>query len=132
MTEYKLKTIVEHWQKVLRLQDWDIDARFARFREMQSQDGGIPWGRILINRLHRRGEIAILHPDDYEHCDDDGCQQPHGGDEIETTIIHELLHIYIHAKNEDEPSSVEEEQTINALAGAFASLSDALKGDDRE
>jgi hypothetical protein len=130
MTEYKLKHLLGEWQKILRLQDWDIDIHHARLRAMQSEDGSIPWGRISINRQHRNAGIEILHPDDYADCDDKDCNARHGENEIESTLVHELLHIYIHSSKESEPSSVEEEQAINTIARALVEL--AHPGDPDE
>lgn len=129
MTDYQLKHLTETWQKILRLQDWDIAVAFARFREMQSEGGAIPWGRIMINRQHRNADIAILHPDDYEQCDDKCCHSKHGTNEIETTLVHELLHIYITGKNAEDPATTEEEQAINAVAAALVFLKREMDGD---
>ena len=129
MTNHQLKLITKTWQEILRLQDWDVDVSFGRFREMQSDGGAIAWGRILINRQHRGASISILHPDDYEKCEEKACTARHGTDEIETTVVHELLHIYIHGADDDEkPATVEEEQAINAIAAALV----GLKGIKRE
>lgn len=122
MTDYKLKAMLEQWQKRLRMQDWDIQISHKRWREMQGDSGTVPWGRAMFNRQHADAEIEILHPDDYEQCTDPNhCKRTHGGDDIEVTVVHELLHIKFPGIQERDGKRCtdDEELAINQVANAL-------------
>ncbi len=72
------------------------------------EDGQLNWGTIRIFPDFVEAEILILDPDEY----------PEGlTHEIETTIVHELLHLKVYRKDK-----MSEEQMLNQLAQAFVSL----------
>ena len=112
-TDLVLQSVCTEWQKLLRLQDWDITATFARSREMV-HEGKHLWGKADLSYEHRYAEISILHPDD---CDSD---EERG--EIETTLVHELLHIYFTPVRGETPDVLAEEQAINSLSTLLVRL----------
>jgi hypothetical protein len=119
-SEADLNRYCERWQEMLRLQHWKLKVRYGRAREMVSdENGSIAWGRCMVNENHLRAKMLILHPDDYE--DDEGRQ------DIEVTIVHELLHVLMHplrreAKYPDVPGDVAEEQVINVTSELLVDL----------
>lgn len=128
-TEPDLVRYCRRWQEMLRLQHWNVKVRYARCRDMLPEDGGNPaWGRCYVNENHFRAKMLILHPEDYE--DDEG------RDEIEITVVHELLHLLLHPLRReiscpDNAGDIAEEQAINVLSEllvrVFGSLCDALQ-----
>jgi hypothetical protein len=121
-TEAELRKLCRRWQQMLRLQDWKIEIQYARIREMLHNDdigGVISWGRCSINDNHKRAKVYVLHPDDYE---DDL-----GREEIEETVVHELLHVQMSGmrsaiKGPDPAGDLCEEQVINIDSELLVSL----------
>lgn len=120
MTEKQLKDRCAHWQKVLRLQDWRIDARFATSDELAHQgDGG-------ICELHQDSKIATIRilPED--------AYNPHSHmsqafpQDVELTLVHELVHIHfdkVMDPDAEEHEEVMQEQAIQFVAEALVALS---------
>jgi hypothetical protein len=129
LSEADLRRLLERWQKMLRLQQWHIKIRYARSREMLIPDEGtISWGRCMLNDNHLRATILILHPDDYE-------DQLYGSgrEEIEATIVHELLHVQMCGmrdaiKGPDPAGDTVEEQVINVNSELLVALDRELRG----
>lgn len=125
-TESELYRLLARWQEMLRLQQWKIKIRYARSREMCSDEGNIAWGRCRVNENHLKAEVTVLHPEDYE--DDEGRL------EIEATIAHELLHLLMYptrrpgSKGPSEAEDIAEEQMINVCADRLVSLFHAKRG----
>jgi hypothetical protein len=118
-TEADLRRYLTEWQYFLRLQQWKIKIRYAGTREMSGDDGSIAWGRCYQNEDHLRAKITILHPDQYE--DDEG------RNEIEVTVVHELLHLLLgplrrECRMPDKSGDIAEEQSINVLAEILVEL----------
>lgn len=71
MTTPSLQTLLQEWQRTLRLVDWDIEvARTPRDSEGHA-------GNVYITFIHHAARIEIA--DDEE--------------EVELTLLHELLHV---------------------------------------
>lgn len=118
-SEAELQRYCLRWQVMLRLQQWRVKIRYARAREMTTDMGDIAWGRCRINENHLKATVTVLHPDDYE--DDEGRE------EIESTVVHELLHLLMNGvrreqKAPDQAGDVAEEQVINVTAGLLVDL----------
>lgn len=119
-SEAGLCRTMKRWQKMLRLEQWNIKIRYARSREMLTpEDGTIAWGRCLLNVNHLRATILILHPEDYADEDDQG--------EIESTVVHELLHVQMCGMRDaipgpDPAGDTVEEQVINVNAELLVGL----------
>lgn len=116
MKESDLRKLAAVWQDQLRLRDWDLDVRYADIMTM-SEDGELAWGRSWIFPTFREATILILQPGDYIHGE--------GQDEIEDTLVHEMLHVYstpMRGDNTDPQLSTLEEQMLNALATLLVRL----------
>lgn len=115
MTTKQLHSALKYWQKILRLQDWNITMKFVD----EPRCGYFGKGRN--NSTYQSSSIEILKP---EHIDPEwsGCR------DLEVTLVHELLHIrFLYAsKGEQNASKGEqsdsEEFAIESTARAMVSL----------
>ena len=108
-----LSKVASKWQKILRLQDWEVDIDFYRAREFTNADA---LGECTFNINSREGFIKILNPIDYE-----------GEYDLEWIVVHELLHLHFAdwtAKNNYE-CPVSGEQAIDSIAQALTRLNKA-------
>lgn len=83
MTSEKLASICRKWQKILRLQDWDIFVEICRKRYLP--DGA--QGNVKIDLLKKKAVIAVM---DEIDCDP-SCAWSYNP---EQTLVHELLHLH--------------------------------------
>jgi hypothetical protein len=116
-TAEQLRERCLYWQQVLRLQDWRIDVRVVRMKEMEGDDGEERGGCILRWSQDRQATLKILDSIDYPpDC--------HLEEDQERTLVHELLHLYTQPFDlpDTGPKQLAEEQMINALAGALVQL----------
>ena len=114
MTTQELSELCVEWQKILRLEFWDVAIRFARAREfeLKGSQGECSW--TLSSAL---ATIKILDPVDYP-------ESPFKQD-MEKTLVHELLHLHFAAVDKTVVGSLEEtmlERTIDHIARALVSL----------
>lgn len=109
-----LSKVASKWQKILRLQDWQVDIDFYRARDFTNADA---LGECRFNLNSREGFIKILNPIDYE-----------GEYDLEWIVVHELLHLHFAdwtAKNNYE-CPVSGEQAIDSIAQALTRLKKAV------
>lgn len=103
--------LVGHWQRTLRLQDWDIVVKLRPFREMINCVG-----ETTYNRSKKQAIVTLLDPDDNDGNDD----FPY---DMEQTLVHELLHLHFEdGGNTPEECPVDFEQGINAVSAALVAL----------
>lgn len=81
-----LQEVMEYWQEKLRLTNWDITIRFARYYEMEEH----VYGTNEFDTASMLSQIVIRHPLDHNVADPFGKRHK---EDIEFTIIHELLHL---------------------------------------
>lgn len=110
----QLKDKLIYWQKKLRLQDWIIDAKIVRQRDMSQPDRV---GEISSNLHNKVALISILDPVDYDDW---------GKQDMESTLVHELLHLHFagidyHFGNNDNVYHVLEEQAIESITSGLIS-----------
>ena len=108
-----LAKLASKWQKILRLQDWEVTIDFYRARDFTNADA---LGECTFNINSREGFIKILDPIDYE-----------GEYDLEWIVVHELLHLHFAdwtAKNNYE-CPVSGEQAIDSIAQALTRLNKA-------
>ena len=80
MTKRDIQKIVRKWQKILKLEDWDITVVTQRGKKAA---GFLGQNEITTERKVCRISLSIPH------------KESHGEDaDIETTIVHELIHIF--------------------------------------
>lgn len=115
MSQYKLFEELEtaerylaKWQKLLRLQDWDIHIYIKRAQDFHISESQ---GEVTWNLPRKEAIIRLLDPIDYGERD---WSQDH-----EVTLVHELLHL--HFAHHREPVT-EDEQAIAAISKALVTL----------
>ncbi len=114
LSPIQLDACLKKWQKILRLQDWDIDLRILPHAAF-AQAGCA--GECRTAQEHRSASIHILRPEDYAIVA--GSETPDY--DMEATLIHELIHVSL-AMLEPHAPEVIVEQAVDALARAFSDL----------
>lgn len=114
MTQEQLEALCREWQKTLRLQDWDVKVRIVRQRDMDNHNAQ---GEVDWTLPKKSAAISILDPTDYP-------PNSWWGQDIERTLVHELLHLHFapFVEEEDGLKRVAEEQAIDCLAIALVAL----------
>lgn len=107
-----------YWQEILGLAQWNCEVRVVRQREMTGDNQG----ELHVYDVHTRALIRLLDPLDWD-----------GGtmkmvQDMETTLVHELVHLRLHAlipNDKNEHRDMLEEQAVDSLATALVRLEDA-------
>lgn len=109
-----LTILCQKWQKILKLEDWEICPHWAEEGELE-KDVDLANIFPVIERKHAC--IYVLNPDAAEKLEG----KPSN---IESTVIHELLHLHFTLfQHETNPVYMMiEEQAIHAITGAFESV----------
>lgn len=108
-----LLELVDRWQGLLRLRDWQLDVRYVT--DLAAPDGSPCFG--LCSRFvdAKRARILIRDPETSAALSD--------SHDIEDTVVHELLHLHFAPLAEDTPAGIAaEEQAVWAISGAFTAL----------
>ena len=99
MTPEKLVHLCKIWQRRLRLSDWSIVVGFVPQDQLIDEQGTL-WGRMLSEESEQSAQIAI--------------SEEVPPDQLEATLVHELLHIRLLPF--DAPDQGPKEVAINLLA----------------
>jgi len=100
------------WQKKLRLQDWKISIKVVRKSDLKPKTlGNVHWDLSTKSAV-----IRVMHFDDYSVPFSDVL------DDLEVTIVHELVHLHLSSLPRNEASKSAEEQAVNLLADALINL----------
>jgi hypothetical protein len=100
------------WQERMNLKDWNIQIRMARTDKLAPRSlGNIHWDMQL-----KTATISVLHPADYN--------LPFQSmlDDMEFTIVHELVHLELASLPRSEASRGSEERAVNEIARALMRL----------
>ena len=109
ISEIQVSTWVRLWQKRLRLEDWKVEARLVRSTELKPDTlGNLKW-----NSVAHTATIKVLNPADYDLPPADV------PDDIEYTIVHELVHLQLSALPRDLNRKDVEEQVVNKISDAL-------------
>lgn len=106
----ELQERVEYWQKLLRLQDWIVTAKVARYYELEHHGCD---AQILHSVPNKEADLLIMDPGDV------GDGEPH---DMDWLIVHELLHLHTTPIYEDEDKDVEAEQAIESITYGLIAL----------
>lgn len=113
MTQEELEGSLKHWQKVLRLQDWEITVHLVRKHEMKMDDCG---GCVEFLHGKKRADIQIL-------CLEDHKETWEWKPDQELSLVHELVHLHIGTFYDEPEDGTREwrfyEQAIHALSLAL-------------
>ena len=100
------------WQKRLRLEDWKIDVKIVRIWDLeQGTLGHIDWS---VPR--KTATIKVLNSADYE------LPKEKIADDIELSVVHELVHLQLSALPLNKGSRAQEEQVVSMIADALVNL----------
>jgi hypothetical protein len=100
------------WQQRLRLEDWHIAVTLVRRESLPPETlGGIHW-----DKGKKTAEVWVLDPADY--------RLPLQAmlDDMELTIVHELVHLDLASLPKGQASRSSEEQAVNGIAQAMLAL----------
>jgi hypothetical protein len=101
-----------YWQQRLKLEDWRISVAPARRSELKPKTlGAVRW-----DKGKKTAQIWVLDPSDY--------QLPFREmlDDMELTIVHELVHLELASLPRSEASRSSEEHAVNGIADALLAL----------
>lgn len=106
-----MKAICSEWQERLRLQDWHVYLGITRERDFENNGKE---AEITIYYLMKQATINLVDPVDFPST----CVEPQ---DMEVSIVHELLHIYFGASHGDPDNmdNVAEEQAIHCISHAL-------------
>jgi hypothetical protein len=100
------------WQRRLKLDDWKISIVMSRLSELKPRTlGNINW-----DAPKRTAVIRVLDAADYRLA----C--PAMLDDMEFTVVHELIHLELSSLPRSQASRSEEEHAVNRIAGALLQL----------
>lgn len=113
MKRRELQKLVDYWQSVLRLNDWNIKAEFVDNKDMMAPNAQGACGYSLKEKR------AVIHV----RTERDHNQQPFEYD-AEQILVHELLHCHFAGIEPDENTLQEVvlEQGIDLIAEALVRL----------
>lgn len=100
------------WQERLNLKDWDIKFQLVRADKLEPKTlGNINWDADV-----KGAKISVLSTYDY--------QLPYHEmlDDMEFTVVHELVHLHLASLPRSEASRRVEEHAVNELAAALLRL----------
>jgi hypothetical protein len=100
------------WRQRLKLEDWSISAVMVRISDLPPKTlGGIRW-----DKPKKSAVIWVLDPSDY--------RLPFGEmlDDMELTIVHELVHLDLASLPRGTASRSSEERAVNGIAEAMLGL----------
>src|SRR5580765_8424100 len=101
------------WQKRMNLVDWSIQARLVRRNALVPKTlGGIHWDRDTMTAT-----LDVLSTSDYNLPTREML------DDMEFTVVHELVHLSLSSLPRSEASRSLEERVVNEIAGALLRLS---------
>lgn len=115
LSQEQAEILLAEWQKILKLQDWEIVIDIKRARDMVMD----PPGDAEVTWLEEKktAVIRLLDPVDFDP--NSPTPQNH-----ERSIIHELLHLHMVPFDaaEDTPAGIAQEQAIHAISTALVEL----------
>lgn len=116
------RNFIDKWQKILNIQDWDIDLKFISGQKTTAEMGSSDYVAFCATEIHNK-EATICMNIEHSKINDD----------IQTTLIHELMHIVMREWQLFTENAIEDEyakeacrlkmeQTIQSLAKAFCKV----------
>ena len=120
MTQKKLEQLVRKWQRILRLQDWEMEVKQVGHNDFL-EDGRC--AQLEASANQRAAIIKIIKPDQFRMWNDKK-------QDIELDIVHEQAHIYF--QTIARYARAEEEEALKvAIENAAEIFSEALVMLDR-
>ena len=113
----QLEDLCCQWQKILRLEDWNV--RIELQDQVTFQSGKDTHAEITYELNHKKAVIAFPSPGTYASSTCPQQDMLHG-------LVHELLHLHLAntASERNQTQGTLMEQGINGIAGALVYLDD--------
>ena len=112
MTQTDLEKLLAKWQRLLRLQDWNIQVRFVRGHEIDDCQA-----RIKHNDNYKCAIVKLRDPQDWPPGD--------WPEDSESDLVHELLHLHMSpfdGSKADTQEAVCLEQAIECITQALVKV----------
>lgn len=110
-TQGDLTQVCAQWQTILGLSEWEIAIRFGRGHSIRTECQG----EVDFIRSKRQALITVLTPGDFP-------PNENFPQDIERTIVHELLHLHFGDVRTAETDYILEERAINSLSKGLVGL----------
>lgn len=112
-----LRRWLRYWQKLLSLQDWEIVVRICAPDDMDNKE---VQGEVEYQAHKKAAVVRLLDPRDYP-------PNPSWPQDMERTLVHELVHLHFAEKTTDEKLTgpvfdLVEERVVNATSQALVDL----------
>ncbi len=114
LTENELRARCAEWQKILRLQDWDVIMTVDRGRDLMPDSLGQCDWTLPTKQAHIHILDPVDHPPDLKWPQD-----------MEQYLVHELLHLHFAPFSRFDHESLEHitmEQAVDLIACALVNL----------
>lgn len=112
ITNAQVANWTRYWQKILGLDDWKVESYIVRAYELKPETlGNLRW-----NSVTRQATLRVLSPVDYDN------PQVDISEDMEYTVLHELLHLQLCLLPKPPNKKEEEEQAVNRLADGYMIL----------
>lgn len=111
-TQKQLEAWLRKWQPRLKLSEWDIKVKLSRREEMDDAAGS-----VTITPNTRLAVIRVMDPVDW--------MSREWSQDIEQTIVHELVHVVFWGLDENRPEGlglVVFEQGVDGLASSLVEM----------
>jgi hypothetical protein len=103
---------LQTWQDRMNLKDWDIRIELVRASELEPKTlGNIHWDTDV-----KSAKILVLAPEDYK------LPYKEMLDDMEFTVVHELVHLQLASLPRSDASRRIEEHAVNEIASALLKL----------
>lgn len=100
------------WKGRLGLDAWNVSIVLTKRADLKPKTlGGIVW-----DKRKKSAVISVMHPSDYNMSVEAMLN------DMEETVVHELLHLKLSALSRSEASRSSEEEAVNGIAGALLKL----------
>ncbi len=112
ITNAQVANWVRVWQKRLHLEDWKVEAHIVHPSDLRPDTlGNLKW-----NSASHTATIRVLSPTDYDLPAADVAE------DMEYTVVHELIHLQLSALPRDLNRKDAEEAVVNKIADALMLL----------
>ncbi len=100
------------WKGQLGLEKWNVTIVLTKRADLKPKTlGGIHWDKGKHTAV-----IQVMHPSDYKMTRADMLN------DMEETVVHELIHLKLSSLNRSEAARSSEEEAVNGIAGALLRL----------
>jgi hypothetical protein len=112
VSDVEVQAWLKNWQSRLHLEDWAVSVRVVRSTELKPDTlGNLKWDSAA-----HTATIKVLSPLDYDLSPSETTE------DIEYTIVHELVHLQLSVLPRDLKKKDVEEEVVNKISDALMGL----------